>query len=371
MLNREVKLLPSTSKVIVVIPAYDPDHKLCELIDRLLYKAPTLSIVVVNDGSNEKATSIFKKIEAFPQCTVLTHETNLGKGKALKTAFTSIMSYSKKPLGIITVDADGQHKPNDIFQCIYAFLEQPHTLVLGARHFSRKDIPLRSLYGNYLTKIFLRVLYDIRLTDTQTGLRVIPYSSLAPLTKLPGNRYEYEMDMLMYFKKEEMQINEVPIATIYIDSNKSSHFNPLIDSIKIYSIFFKYGFSSLFSFLIDLSAFSLFLYFLRKTSLPSQIFFATIFARIISSLFNYFTNKIFVFSEKEAKNSMIKYFLLALVQMFISGFLVEFISTEINLGIPISIKILVDFILFIISFQIQRLWVFRKQVSKGENHHEK
>ncbi|MGL4372836.1 MAG: GtrA family protein, partial [Turicibacter sp.] len=179
-------------------------------------------------------------------------------------------------------------------------------------------------------------------------------------------RFEYEMNMLIECKQHEIMIQEVPIETIYLEDNKSSHFNPLLDSLKIYSVFLKFIFSSLSSFIIDISLYTMFIYMLKDIIPMHYILTATIVARIISSVFNFYINRTTVFKSKENQsNTLFKYYFLCFIQMMISGYGVAILYQNSGLN-EITLKLIVDAILFLLSFQIQREWVFAPQKKRGK-----
>ncbi|MFC6465305.1 glycosyltransferase [Marinilactibacillus sp. GCM10026970] len=347
--------------VLVIIPAYNPSEELIELVNSIISSKPDAQLIIVNDGSNQESENIFSDILKFQQCVVLHHNVNLGKGQALKTAFNYVEKLDSPIAGVITVDADGQHGLEDILNCIDVFNQNKQTVILGSRQFYKKDIPFRSRFGNNLTRIFLKIAHGITLSDSQTGLRVIPFSLLKSLIVLPGERYEYEMDMLMYFKKNNIALKEVPIATIYLNDNQSSHFNPIVDSIKIYSVFFKYGFSSLLAFAIDIVLFVFLLSLFASLNVEFSILLATVGSRSTSSIINYITNGRFVFKAIHSTSSVARYFTLVFFQMLLSGLLVQTLSVVMWILTPITIKLVVDVFLFVISFQVQKIWVFKQQ----------
>lgn len=345
------------NSISVVIPAYEPDIKLTKTIEDLL-QYPFDEIIVINDGSSESQKSIFDRITNFNRCTVIHHSENMGKGKALKTAFSYFLRKGETGAGVVTADADGQHHPKDIYKIAEQLQESPDDLVLGVRNFQEENIPLRSRFGNKLTKSVLKIISGMKVTDTQTGLRGIPASFAKELLDLEGDRYEFEMKMILACRSNNRKIKEVTIETIYIDDNDSSHFNPVLDSIKIYYIFFRFLFSSGASFLLDIGLFALFSSML-KTIMPNTfIITSTILARILSSIFNYYVNRKVVFKSKQANSpSMIKYYILALFQMGASALLVFAIYQPIGSN-EVIIKIAVDSLLFVFSFFVQKKWVF-------------
>lgn len=350
------------SNVSIVIPAFEPDQKLITTIKNIL-QYDFSEIIVVNDGSSPAKAAIFKAIEKLHRCTVLNHEENKGKGRALKTAFSYFMSQNNNGIGVVTADADGQHSGHDIQKVAKHLEEHPSDLILGVRNFDEENIPARSRFGNKVTKSVLKLAAGMKVTDTQTGLRGIPAAFLKDLLNIKGERYEYEMQMILACRSFKRKIHEVAIDTIYIDENESSHFNPIVDSIKIYYVFIRFAIVSVLSFLIDIGLFAVFNAVLRPLLPNSFIIVATIGSRLLSSIFNYLMNRKIVFrSDAKALPSLIKYYSLAVVQMSLSAGLVYsiFLATEAN---AVLIKVLVDSFLFLASFLIQRVWVFAQRTN--------
>lgn len=347
-------------RVPIIIPSYEPDEKLITLV-QALGDAGFSQIIVVDDGSEDKVyQELFAKAQELG-CTVLHHAVNLGKGRALKTAFNHCIYHYPDAIGCVTVDSDGQHTVPDMVACMKRLLANPQSLVLGARNFNEEGIPLRSSFGNKTTSRVMKALTGLSISDTQTGLRAIPMSFMRELMEEKGERFEFETNMLLAAKESGRMIEEVPIKTIYIEDNKTSHFHPIRDSIKIYAIFFKFIVSSLSSSIVDLALFSIFLWMLgeRTYGTFSSIMLATILARVLSAIYNFTVNYKVVFKSCDnAGKAIVKYAILAVLIMLASGFLVETIYGM--LAIPeVLIKIPVDVILFLVSFWVQREVVYK------------
>ncbi|MFZ4454096.1 glycosyltransferase [Salibacterium aidingense] len=348
--------------ISVVIPAYNPDHQLI-YIARELSRESFENIIIVDDGSSEASAPVFETLARMPSCTVLRHAENSGKGKALKTAFAYYSRRHPKGLGVVTADADGQHRPEDIKKTAEELIRQPDKLILGVRDFSEEDIPLRSRFGNVMTKMVVKVAAGMKITDTQTGLRGIPRTFTEELLEVSGERYEFEMKMILACKTYKRSIAEVTVDTIYIDDNESSHFHPLLDSIKIYYVFLRFLFSSLASFVVDVGLFALFSTLFKALMPMGFIIAATIFARVLSSLFNYLMNRNVVFrSYQYPARTLMKYYTLAALQMGASAGGVYILYHTLG-GHEVPIKIGVDSLLFLLSFYIQRTWVFKNETS--------
>ncbi|TBX44890.1 glycosyltransferase [Lactiplantibacillus paraplantarum] len=352
----------------IIIPALNPDDKLIALI-RDFINAPTLmtnvkELIIVDDGSDYAHQSIFTQLASLPlaNLTILHHSTNRGKGAALKTGFSYIQAHFPMLTGIATMDADGQHTVVALNSCLNKFTDNPQRLVIGVRHFTNK-IPFRSQFGNVLTSSLVRLLTHQNISDTQTGLRIIPMKYLAVLIHIPGDRFEFEFDMLLQAKKYHIQVIEQPIPTIYLDGNSSSHFRVIRDSIAIYARFFKFAASGLISFAIDISLFYIVL-FLIGNHILNSILVATIVSRVLSSVVNYAINHRVVFN-RAGHQTLFKYVCLFIVQMFASGFLTDALTAILPTSngqlMPTIAKMIVDFILFMISYQIQRDFIFKER----------
>lgn len=360
----------SINKIIPLIPAYEPDEKLIEYINGLI-NVGFEKIIIINDGSSEKCNSIFEELRNIDKCIVLNHDVNKGKGRALKTGFLYYKeNFEKDYNGIVTADSDGQHSVKDTKKIAEIVNENKNirSLILGVRDFSKKDVPSRSRFGNNITKIIFKLLYGKKISDTQTGLRGFTNSYIEDCIEISGERYEYETNMLINATINKVEIIENIIDTIYIEENKSSHFNPIKDSFKIYKLLFmnfiKFSCSGLISFVIDWLLFVILSsYVFKFIDLSKAILISTIIARVISSIINFILNKKVVFKEKSNKNlktTLAKYYILCILQMLASACLV-LIGVKI---IPISkniVKIIVDLILFFISYKIQQNYIFSKK----------
>lgn len=352
--------------VSVILPSYDPSDSLPRAA-KLLIESGFDDIIVINDGS-VSGTEFFDEIASFPEVTLLVHEKNMGKGKALKTGFEYFLQNRETRSGVVTVDDDLQHDIDDVKTCAEK-MELCGKAVFGARDFKRENVPAKSKIGNNITAFVFRFICGIRLSDTQTGLRALPRSYLPALLTASGNGFEYETNMLLTMKQNELDFEETPIKTIYSDNNRSTHFAPLKDSVKIYAVIFKYILSSLSAALIDLAIFTL-----LNMLIPSdmdegiRIFVATAFARIVSSAINFAVNRQRVFKSKgNLKASIVKYYILCVCQMAASYGLVCLItmlaSTTQSL-LQTVFKMIVDIVLFFFCFAVQREWVFKDNEHK-------
>ena len=225
----------------VLIPAFEPDERLLLLIEELR-RETDYRIVVVDDGSGPGFQKIFLAAETM-NCTILTHPANRGKGRALKTGLDYILGTNEKA-GVVTADADGQHLVRDIIRIASAIPLSQNKMVLGERKFIGK-VPVRSIIGNKLTRMIFALVSGEKLSDTQTGLRGFPCCILPWLVNLEGERFEYEMNMLLRAKTAGVQFAKIEIETVYSTDRHSSHFRTVRDSILVYLPFFKFCLSGI------------------------------------------------------------------------------------------------------------------------------
>ena len=276
-------------KKVILIPSYEPDDKLIKLVNNL--KKEKLDIVVVNDGSGKEYDNLFKEIDK--KSKVISYNTNKGKGYALKRGLEYIKENYKNYI-VVTMDSDGQHSVKDAINLSNYAENHLDELVVGKRIRSKKT-PLRSKIGNGITMLIYELTTGVKVYDTQTGLRAFSNNLMDFMLNVDGNRYEYEMNVLLQAPSNNIKIKEIEIETIYIENNKSSHFNTIKDSYRVYKEIIKYSLSSIISFIIDYILFTIF-------SLLTTVTLSNIFARIISASVNYTINKKVVF--KSNKNAV-------------------------------------------------------------------
>lgn len=350
----------------IVIPSLDPDERLRATVERLR-GAGFSRFVLVDDGSDSEHKKFFPE-EGEPGITLLAHPANRGKGAALKTAFSWIIGHSSPgDEGVITVDGDGQHDAGDVAACADRLRAEKNKVILGCRDFSGKDVPARSRFGNTVTRLSFKLLCGIDISDTQTGLRAFPMDVLPKLTEIKGEKFEYETNMLLNLKRAHIEVAEVPIKTLYIDENSSSHFRPIIDSLRVYGFFIGYLLSSMIATVIDILLF----YVIRKVGAPYlgrwTILTATVVSRAVSSLTNFTINRKQVFTSKEhTGRTLFRYYAVAIPKMLVSAGLVQLISIWLGgmPGIDTLIKALVDLVLVFVSYRLQQEWVFAEKRKK-------
>ncbi|MBQ1251562.1 MAG: bifunctional glycosyltransferase family 2/GtrA family protein [Firmicutes bacterium] len=349
-------------RCILIVPALEPRKEFSDFVDELL-QLNIGPVVIIDDGSGKKHRNQFRAINAKENCTVLYHEHNYGKGAAIKTGIKWSLDHYYSFKGIITVDCDGQHLLKDV-KAVYDKLisVDDDNLVLGVRDFEHDEIPRMNLYGNRVASKMMKTLYSIDLNDTQTGLRGFTYPCLEWLMEIPGDGYDYELNVLIESKKKGISFHLVDVDTVYFRRNIDSHYQPFADTWKITKIMAKgivrYFASSLTSTAVDFFLFIVLTqFFFSHMHMSLRIMLATIIARIFSSVVNYSLNKNLVFSQNTSMESMGKYYTVWGCQVCVSIMLVMLFTHLTGLD-EVFIKLPVDACLALISYQLQLRWVF-------------
>jgi glycosyltransferase involved in cell wall biosynthesis len=344
-------------KNVLLIPAYNPDQKIIQLINGL-NQGEFKAILVVNDGSLPEKQEIFSQLSAMESVIVLDHAINQGKGAALKTGFNYTLSHYKDCPGVVTADADGQHSLRDIIKTSQTFVKLKDTLVIGTRAFD-SNVPLRSSFGNKLTRLVMKLLFKIDINDTQSGLRAIPMNLLDLLLSIPFKGYEFETEMLLVARQNRVELKEIEIETIYEDDNASSSFNPIVDSVKIYFVLFRYVIASLLTAVVDYFVFFISFAFFGK------IFLCTYLARFVALFINFIILKRFVFHSRENNAAVLmKYLLLVVITGFLSSSLIDYFNNTLGLSIVLA-KITAELLLYFGIFLTQKEFVFRRGAKKN------
>lgn len=401
-------------KMIVLIPAYKPEEKMLRLLEELgQYRRASADsrqdgeqagrsdragagltikentgidgIVVVDDGGGESFRALFDRAQELG-CLVVRHEENRGKGAAIRTGIRAAVEHFGSDIHIVTADADGQHLPKDILRVADMTLKKNSSvgpqkgaakpvLVLGARDFSQKNVPLRSMLGNRITSVFFRISTGRSCKDTQTGLRGIPASLIHLALRTEGDRYEYEMNFLTDAVKIA-DLAMVTIETVYEDGNSTSHFRPVRDSLLIYKRPLRYAMTGAGSAVVDWGLFLILLRIMGLSAFSTDVAEGAIgllaepsmaakaagaaaaTARIGSGLFNFEMNRRWSFqSSGNVGREVVRYMILFFANMFCNAGAVSALS---YLGVPAALaKFLTDVALFVINYQVQKHWVFK------------
>ncbi len=346
--------------MVVLIPAYQPDEQLLLLVERLL-KNTDYHIVVVNDGSAPEKDTVFAQLPGA--VTLLQHPQNCGKGRAMKTGMAYIYEHFPETEGVVIVDADGQHLLPDVQRVCAELVAHPDAIILGSRRFTGK-VPFRSMAGNTITRYVFALASGVMVHDTQTGLRAFSVKRIPALLELKGERYEYEMYMLLGAAEQHIPLREVYIETVYLDEeNSSSHFNPLKDSFRIYASIIKFTASSLVAFVVDYVLVLLLALLFGHIGLKQKmvLLLSAVIARVVSSLCNFLINRRVVFkSDDGVLCTAVKYYVVAAVILVLNYLLLNLFN--IVLSVPLAVaKLIVEALLFALSLALQRFFVFKSK----------
>lgn len=336
--------------MIILIPAYEPDRQLPALIRSIRDAEPWATVVVVDDGSGPGYREVFDGVRALG-CHVIGYARNRGKGFALKTGFGFIADHMPGR-NVVCADSDGQHTIVDILRVAAAVRSGSAAMVLGSRSFTG-SVPARSRFGNGATRLLFTLATGQRIADTQTGLRGYPAAMIPWLQSVRGERYEYELNLLLEAKQAGYAIDSVDIATVYLDHNSGSHFRPLADSVRIYAPLLKFLASSFTAFLVDTVVF------LVMTLVTDSLLLAVVAARAVSSAVNFAVNRHVVFRhgrQKPAAQTGLRYFSLVLVLLAANFALVSAFDA---LSLPtLPAKILAEIALLAVSYVVQQRYLF-------------
>lgn len=334
----------------IVIPSYEPDERLIQVVQDVQNNMAA-QVIVVDDGSGSSYQHLFQTVEELG-AVVLHHEKNKGKGAALKTAFTYLTPTKEEWDVIVTVDSDGQHLIKDIVAIAKEAMQCSDTILLGARAFVG-EVPLRSKVGNVITAKLFQLVTREKVTDTQTGLRTMPTVMIPWLLSIEGERFEYEFNMLLEASSAGYRLKEVPIETVYIEENKSSHFRPIQDSFRIYMPFLKFSSTSIISSLVD----ALLLF--TCMALTNQLLFSIVVARLISAGVQCTLNSVFVFHSKHHPLQSIWRYAVLVVLLLACNYVLMNSLISVGVGLMIA-KVLTEATLFIASYQLQKNFVFHR-----------
>jgi len=358
----------------ILIPSLEPDERLPSYI-RSLAESGFGNIIVVDDGSGEAYQPVFREVETIDRTVVLHHEVNRGKGVALKTGYRYILDSLPEAKGIITADADGQHTVPDCIRLAEKLSEGKRAVYLGSRDFNLPGIPPKSRTGNKITSTVFKLFYGVWLPDTQTGLRAFRREDLPFMLEVAGERYEYEMKVLIACATSKIPLIPVTIETIYENGkNEGTHFHPIRDSYRIYKVilgsFIRFMGASLVCFGVDQLLFNVFRGWLfpllgiqLHLELPLGIrldntSLANYTARFFSAVLNFRLNKDLVFQVKGGRGTALRYAVTAVCIIILSTLGIK------GLGLigmaPWLAKLIVDTLLYFLSYRVQRQWVFRE-----------
>lgn len=340
--------MTAARSIFFLIPSFRPTDILFRLLEELRGASPA-PIVVIDDGSGAEYAPVFERVRQMPGTVVLVNAVNLGKGAALKHGMNHILVHHPDCIGVVTADADGQHAVTDILRVAEALQGDPERVVFGVRAFDA-DVPLRSRFGNTVSRYIYRFLIGIRLSDTQTGLRGIPKRLMGRCLAIRANRYEFETEQLVVVKSDRMAVQEIPIQTIYLESNRESHFRPLRDSARIYFVLLRYSVASVVTSMVDLAVFGTVL------AVSGDLVWSNVTGRLVALWVQFMLLQSFVFRLRGGVGTLAMYIGLVAVSGVISTALQFQLARFVP--IPMIAKTMVELPVFVFNFLFLRDFVF-------------
>jgi glycosyltransferase involved in cell wall biosynthesis len=209
-----------------VIPVYNHAASLASVLDGCIKL--DLPVIVVDDGSTDGVSEVLNR---YNNISVIRHEKNLGKGEAIRSGLSAVSAIADFA---ITIDADGQHMPDDAIKMIESIKEGDRPVVIGARKNMLDDmaIPWTSRFGRKFSNFWVRLSGGPVLTDTQSGFRIYPVKEILRL-KSRAKRFQFEVEILVLARWHKIPVYEVPVSVIYPGRGvRVSHFRPFVDFLR-------------------------------------------------------------------------------------------------------------------------------------------
>jgi len=221
-------------KIVVLIPAFNTESTVGDVVSGARRYLP--DVLVVDDGSTDETGQVAEKCGA----RVVSHKSQKGKGAALRTGFRILLG-DESPIGphdgILTMDADGQHDPDDIPNLVSAYQEGRGDLIVGSRMGQRDNIPTYRLWPNLVGNFFLSRASGNRVEDSQSGMRIYSRTLLSTIT-LSASRFDLEAEAIIRSGKAGFRFSFVPIRAIYMEKH-TSNFRPVLDTFLISVIYLR------------------------------------------------------------------------------------------------------------------------------------
>lgn len=216
-------------KTIVLIPTYNNEGTVCDVVRRSI--AVGMDVMVVNDGSTDGTQEKLEDLKKEQPFTIVSYAKNRGKGGALKAGFAKAkeMGYTH----VLTLDADGQHFPEDIPLLLAEGKKHEKAIIVGSRSFGDENMPGGNVFANKFSNFWFTVQTLQHLPDTQTGFRLYPLGHVGGLRVLTS-RYEAELEMLVFSAWRGTKLIPVPVRVYYpAPEVRVTHFRPRQDFARI------------------------------------------------------------------------------------------------------------------------------------------
>jgi len=211
----------------VVIPAYNESHTIRDLVERTLLQIK--HVIVVDDGSTDGTADALKGLDI----TLLRHPVNEGKASSL---WDGMQEARKRAIqGIVTLDGDGQHLPEDIPRLLQYFKQTPDTIVIGSRLHEKANIPRARYNANRFANFWIAWAAGYPIIDSQSGFRIYP-ADLLDKVRVAHHRssgFVFESEILIEAGRQGITSLPIPISAIYMPQARASHFRPVVDIARI------------------------------------------------------------------------------------------------------------------------------------------
>lgn len=361
-----------SANVTIIMPTLDPDEKTLQVIEGL--NTLGLNDIIIVDDRPDGTTGdgdAYLLRAAQMGCEVIHNTGKPGKGAALRCGFARFLETRGEKLGAVTMDCDGQHRPQDAARCAQMLAAHPDSIILGRRNLSDRSLPRHSRLSGKITSLMIGLFCGLKIRDPQSGLRAIPASALPQLLDIGGERYEYEINILLESKTRSLPVVEVDIDADYSAEDRTTHYRYVRDSVRVNSVFLIFALSSFSSFAVDALAFWLFAHFFNGAGGKMALWsvpLATACARVISTTVAYLINRKRVFhSNGNHRRTIGRYIICAGGIMIISALGTWALTGLFSVGqawAQTLLKCCVDTLLFFVNFRIQHEWVFAEKKEK-------
>ena len=227
---QSLERISGRSRFALIIPLYNHEEKVADVVLGVLKLG--WPVFVVDDGSTD---SSYERIKAIDGIVILRHRENEGKGAAIRTGFAAAAQVAD---WAVTIDADGQHHPEDVTHLIRAIPENQRPIIIGRREgMLTPDIPWTSRFGRQFSNFWVRLSGGPRMTDSQSGMRLYPLPEAMNL-KVKARRFQFEVEILVKANWRGIPVIEAPIRVTYQPgSGRVSHFRPFVDFLRNSSTF--------------------------------------------------------------------------------------------------------------------------------------
>ena len=212
----------------ILVPTYNNEKTIADVIQRVFAVAPNATVIVVNDGSSNSTVSILDALGS--KITLLNNSENKGKGYSLRRGFKKAIEMGFDH--VVTIDSDGQHFPEDVPLLVAKAKEFPDSVIMGSRNMNHETVPGKSSFGNKFSNFWFKLETWITLPDTQTGFRIYP---MKPMRKMRffTRKFEFEIEVIVRLAWKNVKFYPVAIRVLYDMDERVSHFRPARDFFRI------------------------------------------------------------------------------------------------------------------------------------------